>query len=217
MKIVKEGDINVVLDLDEVLCEQVRHVHKAARERNLGEAWKLTPKSYQSLHYHKWWNVEPLVAHEFLLDYLGHHSLELLPVEGAQESLSRIKEFGRQRGRRVNYHVLTSRSVLLEQATMDQLDYRFPGMFETVTLTGHAEPKPPTRSKLYWYRQLEGDAFVDDMFDNVQQCIEGFGGLGVVFGHYSWNRPSTSEILTSGIYRRTSWRETEELMLNTLF
>lgn len=217
MKIAAQDDVNIVLDLDEVLCEQVRRVHEAAVTRNLGDAWKITPKSYLTLKYHEWWNVTPLVAHEFVLDYLGNRSRELQPVRGAKESLNRIKEFGRQRGKRVKYHVLTSRSILLQQATVDQLDYRFPGMFETVILTGHAEPKPPERSKLYWYRELGGDVIVDDGLENVQQCVQGFGGLGIVFGDYAWNRPVAGEVLVPGVHRRTSWAATEQLILDTLF
>ncbi len=217
MVTVGQDEVNFVFDLDEVLCSQVAHVHEAARARNLGRARQLDFSDYQSLNYSQLWGVSPRVAHEFVIDYLGHNSRSLQLVPGADESLRRLKDFAQRQVKRARFHVLTSRSVRLKTATEDQINYRFPGIFDSITLTGNADPIPPEHSKPYWYRRLRGDAMVDDGIGSVEECVQGFGGQGVVFGYYPWNQSGLLVPTASGgpLVRCGNWPETEQLLMQT--
>lgn len=208
--------LDIVSDFDEVLGFQVKHMHRAAWKANIGAVRRpeLTEQSYTHMRYNELWKVSPLEAHNFVLNYIGEHSLELTPVEGARENLTRIKNLAKEAGKRVRFHVLTSRSTLLDKATNKQVDHYYPGIFEKpLTLTGNPKPEPPIHGKGYYYEQigfeerasglLVAKAFLDDGYKNVKECIDAGGGLGIVFGEYDWNLADLellNTLSTEGIY-----------------
>lgn len=199
--------LHIVSDLDEVLGYQIKHMHKAAWDANIGSVRKekLTEEKYTHMRYHELWKVTPEDAHNFVLDRLTNHHLELEPVENARDNLLRIKQLAQEAGKVVKLHVLTSRSQLLTDSTTEQIDHLYPGIFEKpITLTGNPLPEAPVYGKGYYYQKVGleernsglvvAKAFSDDSWKYVKDCIQTDGGLGILFGRYAWNQEDLNKL-----------------------
>lgn len=105
-------------------------------------------------------------------------------VAAANETLSSLAP-------RFRFAVVTSRQAAVEGATRSWLERQFPGIFESVHFGNHyASDGSPARSKAEICKEIGAVALIDDSRHHALECARAGLKCVILFGDYSWNRPS---------------------------
>lgn len=92
---------------------------------------------------------------------------------------------------RFRFAVVTSRQAAVEGATRSWLERQFPGIFESVHFGNHyALDGTPARSKAEICKEIGAVALIDDSRHHALECARAGLKCVILFGDYSWNRPS---------------------------
>ena len=115
---------------------------------------------------------------------------------------------------------VTSRQLLIADATRDWLGLHFPGLFRDVFFGNHWVPEAASpdlqaagvvkKSKREMVEAVGAVALVDDSPKYVRELAGDAGGANyqksVLFGHYAWNR-AEPDSLPSNCVRVADWEE----------
>lgn len=106
------------------------------------------------------------------------------PLPGSLEALRAIS-------RSIRFVVVTSRQSVLQEVTKQWIEAHFPGVFEGVHFGNHySADGSPSRSKAEICKDLGAVALIDDSRHHALACAKAGVPLVILFGDYSWNKPS---------------------------
>ncbi|TAK88974.1 hypothetical protein EPO04_02595 [Patescibacteria group bacterium] len=186
----------IAIDFDDTL---VTHVHEMV------DAYNQTHEDFITVHDIHFaqkvgtpkhgWNHSRKQAEQWIFDYLStDEALATQPIDGAVESLSRLKE-------RYRLMIVTGRSADFAPYTQPWIDRFMPDVFEKVNYAGD-------RRKSVVCNEIGAETMIDDSPVYLADCIAA-GIRGIAFGSYEWNGDKD---LPEGATRARTWREVEELL-----
>ena len=129
---------------------------------------------------------------------------ELLPIEGSEEAIKKLKE-------KYDLRVVTNRPKDVLPITINSVERHFPNMFDGIYCTNafakiYGDQRSVAASKVTVCQDLGAGILIDDSRSNLVGCAE-VGIQGILFRR-PWNRYLTDEmLLTEGIKPANSWEE----------
>ena len=185
------------IDFDDVLIDFMSHVvyyHNATYNTSL------TRDDHFSFDLHEVWNMSKEEAEKRLDAFTkSDHHKDILPVEGAQESLKRLFE-------KYELIIITARDKNVSDESFHLIKKHFGDIFSSVHFIYDNGVKQTTKGLLA--KNLGIDFFIDDSITNVIHTHE--AGITTFLFDTPWNR----DFNDGNIKRVHSWKEIEEILLN---
>ncbi|CAM9434170.1 unnamed protein product [Chrysoparadoxa australica] len=192
----------VAVDLDEVLGV---FVEQLALYHNKAYGTVLTGESFHSYDFHLVWGGTQEEASKKMQDFFkSDEFLDIPEIPQAKEVLERHKEA-------IEFHIVTSRQLIIEDITRTWVAKHYPGLFSGIHLGNHYVEGAPQRSKLEMCRAIGARMLIDDSPKHCLDCGSN-GVAGVLFGNYAWNQVPKGE-MPNYVQRVETWSEVEPLLL----
>jgi uncharacterized HAD superfamily protein len=139
---------------------------------------------------------------QHLFDYVQNHQFKLLPAEGSEIALNRLKK-------KYRICIITYRSQPLYKTTHAWLNEHFPGVFDQVNMIG-GKVFGDHKSKAEVCKEIGASWLIEDQLKPALDAAE--SGIDVLlFGNYPWNHIDT---LPKNMTRVSNWQEVLEYFEN---
>lgn len=106
-------------------------------------------------------------------------------------------------------HLITGRSVLMENATVSMLETYFSGCFKTIEHTNYVttDKRAEKRTKGEVCKMINADVIIDDYIEHVKNVIDAGIPHAIVYGNFDWGKRGD---LPENVVRCKSWGEVED-------
>lgn len=212
----------LALDIDEV-CAQF--VPALIRYHNGKYGTDLKTQTFHSYTFAEVWGGtdEESVAKVFDFFTTRHFLEDLEPVDGSVSAVTSLVRAG------FDVVGVTSRQLVIEDATRAWLERHFEGLFHDVYFGNHWVPEAASpdleaegvvkKTKREMVEAVGAVALVDDSCKYVRELHDDAGGpnyrKSILFGDYAWNQ-ATPDLLPSNCVRVANWDEALEELLPLL-
>lgn len=187
--------IVVAVDMDEVLVDLLPSLNEYY---NLMFAKSLTVDDYHSLHFTQIWKeLDATGVHTFIESFcnIDNKLMELKPIVGSQEILSKLKETNR-----FSFYIITGRSDTYESVTRKWMDLHFKDVFEDVkfcnTFSRVESRKEKIITKYDACMKIGAKVLIDDNWDVILSSAQqsDYESVDIKFLLYEspWNREQFS-------------------------
>lgn len=166
----------IAVDIDDVLFPFVDGV---ADYHNALKGTRLTVGDFFTYNFAEVWGTDREETEEIVAGFLGADNLELRPVEGAAEALTRLSHD-------FDIVLVTARNQVFEAETASWLRRHLPDLFQHVIFAGNPHDGRPYRPKGIICQELEAQLLIDDHPTNLLSAAE-CGVDGVLFGSKAWS------------------------------
>ncbi|MBP9690505.1 hypothetical protein KBD81_00330 [Candidatus Woesebacteria bacterium] len=183
----------IAIDLDEILADTTSAVIRYHND-TFGTSYRIA-----DFHSNEWWKVWGGTREQSVQKFFDFantpyfHQVE--PVIGAREAVSELTK-------NHTLHIVTSRQIVLEVQTKKWVDTNFPGIFQGIHLTNHAQwaLSGKTQTKHEVCIEHGAELLIEDSLLYAQECCD---AIPVLLLDYPWNQ-GTLPPNTTRVY---SWEE----------
>jgi len=193
MNFVTLNYMKIAVDLDDILSQTMPALLKFHNE-NYGTNLEMKDLG-KGASWETWggtFDDDVKKIHDFHLSTYGKN---ILPVEGAQEVIKKLKENN-------ELFIITARSDEIREDTKKWVEENFPNTFTEIYFTNHFLKNSTTTTKGKVCDDLSVDIFIDDALPNILSCAK--PGRKVFLLDYSWNQ---TDKLPESVTRIKSWKE----------
>jgi len=183
--------MRIGFDLDDVLASCMPALIMFHNERY---ATAMTHDAIKTYNLELLWNCSFLEARERVdAFYDSDHFKNMLPVDGAVEGISQLKE-------RHELYIITARQLHVQSQTESWVEQHFPGMFSGVFLANHYSTYGESRKKSDFCKEHKLDYLVDDNIQHINDCVE--EGISTLLFDKPWNQDG----VPNSVPRVKTWR-----------